>query len=319
VSHSNLTNKIEKNKVIIILVFLVIVISIINARFLRIRNLMNVLMHASIYGIMALSMTTLMISGHFDLSIGSTLSIVGMITLYLQPTIGIVPSIIVGLCIGIGIGFINGIIVVFGRVNAFVATLGTMIIIKGISLSMNQGNPIPNKSMPYMEIGNGSIGIIPLPVIYFTLFIAVFIFIMGFTNFGRNSYAIGGNILSAKISGIKVRLYTILYFVLSGFSAAVAGVLLSSRLNVGSAVLGDNTPLFVISAVILGGTSLKGGIGSIRGTVLGLLVLGVVNSGMDLLNVQSYFQLIIRGSILVSVVLVDAYYGRLKARGILII
>ena len=264
-------------------------------------------------------MTTLLISGHFDLSIGSTLSIVGMVTLYLQPLIGIIPSIFAGLGIGIVIGFINGIIVVFGRVNAFVATLGTMIIIKGISLGMNQGNPIPNKSMIYMEIGNGSFGIIPFPVLYFAIFIVIFIFVMSFTTFGRNSYAIGGNILSARISGIKVRLYTILYFVLSSFTAAVAGVLLSSRLNVGSAVLGDNTPLFVISAVILGGTSLKGGIGSIKGTILGLLVLGVVNSGMDMLNVQSYFQLIVRGSILVSVVLVDAYYERLKARGVLII
>ena len=317
-SRSILSKYFEKYKVIIILVLLVALVSIINVRFLRIRNLVNILMHASIYGIMALSMTTLLISGHFDLSIGSTLSIVGMVTLYLQPLIGIIPSIFAGLGIGIVIGFINGIIVVFGRVNAFVATLGTMIIIKGISLGMNQGNPIPNKSMIYMEIGNGSFGIIPFPVLYFAIFIVIFIFVMSFTTFGRNSYAIGGNILSARISGIKVRLYTILYFVLSSFTAAVAGVLLSSRLNVGSAVLGDNTPLFVISAVILGGTSLKGGIGSIKGTILGLLVLGVVNSGMDMLNVQSYFQLIVRGSILVSVVLVDAYYERQKARGILI-
>ncbi len=312
---ANISKVFEKHKILCILILIIIVISVIDVRFLRMRNLMNVLMHASINGIMALAMTTLMIGGAFDLSIGSTLSITGMVALFLQPHLGLTLSILIALAAGCLIGAINGVIVTYGRVNAFITTLGTMIIIKALALGMNNSRPIPNRSEFFMEIGSGAIGPVPYPVIYFILFIIVFWLMMKSSVFGRNAYAIGGNELSAKLSGINVDFYKIMYFVLSGFCAALAGIILSSRLNVGSAVLGDATPLIVISAVILGGTSLQGGIGTIRGTVSGLLVIGVVNNGMDLLNVQSYYQLVVRGSILVSVVLIDAYYVKMKSRG----
>ncbi len=308
-------NLIAENKILIILVLIVVVITIIDGRFIRPTNLINVLLHASINGIMALGMTTLIISGNFDLSIGSTLSVAGMIAIILQPRFGLVIPIIIAILAGCLIGLINGVIVTYGRVNAFITTLGTMIILKGLALSMNNEAPVPNTIPVFNEIGLGKIGMIPYPVLYFIGFIIIFWLFMGHTTFGRNAYAIGGNELSAKISGINVNLYKITYFVLSGFCAALAGVILASRLNTGSPVFGDPTPLIVISAVILGGTALSGGIGTIRATILGVLVLGVVNTGMDLLNVQSYYQFVVRGSILVIVILIEAYYARMKELG----
>lgn len=308
-------NLIADNKILIILVLIVIVITIIDGRFIRPTNLINVLLHASINGIMALGMTTLIISGNFDLSIGSTLSVAGMIAIILQPRFGLVIPIIIAVLAGCVIGLINGVIVTYGKVNAFIATLGTMIILKGLALSMNNEAPVPNTIPAFNEIGLGKIGMIPYPVLYFIGFIIIFWFVMRQTTFGRNAYAIGGNELSAKLSGINVSLYKIMYFVLSGFCAALAGVVLASRLNTGSPVFGDTTPLIVISAVILGGTALSGGIGAIKGTILGVLVLGVVNTGMDLLNIQSYYQFVVRGSILVIVILIEAYYARMKELG----
>jgi len=308
-------NLIAENKILIVLILIVIIITIIDGRFIRPTNLVNVLLHASINGIMALGMTTLIISGNFDLSIGSTLSVAGMIAIILQPEFGLVIPMIIAIIAGCLIGLINGVIVTYGKVNAFIATLATMIIIKGLALSMNHEAPVPNTIPAFNEIGSGKIGIIPYPVLYFIGLVIIFWLFMGHTTFGRNAYAIGGNELSAKLSGINVNLYKIMYFVLSGFCAALAGVVLASRLNTGSPVFGDPTPLIVISAVVLGGTVLSGGIGTIKGTIFGVLVLGVINTGMDLLNVQSYYQFVVRGSILVIVILVEAYYVRMKELG----
>ena len=183
---------------------------------------------------------------------------------------------------------------------------------------INRGWPIPGTVESFTKIGIGSIGPIPSPIVYFVVFILLFWFVMKWTFFGRNAYAIGGNELAARLSGLRVNLYKVLYFVLSGFCASFAGVVLASRLNTGSPIFGDATPLIVISAVILGGTSLSGGIGTIRGTLLGILVIGTINNGMNLLNIWSYYQLIIRGSILIIVVLIDAYFEKMRAMGRLI-
>jgi len=315
IMRKKIQNLVADNKILIVLVLIVIIVTIIDGRFIRPTNLVNVLLHASINGIMALGMTTLIISGNFDLSIGSTLSIAGIIAIILQPKFGLVIPIIIAIIAGCLIGLINGVIVTYGKVNAFIATLGTMIIIKGLALSMNHEAPVPNTIPVFNEIGLGKIGMIPYPVLYFIGLIIIFWFFMSHTTFGRNAYAIGGNELSAKLSGINVNFYKIMYFVLSGFCASLAGVILASRLNTGSPVFGDNTPMIVISAVVLGGTILSGGIGMIKGTIFGVLVLGAVNTGMDLLNVQSYYQFVVRGSILVIVILIEAYYTRMKELG----
>jgi len=300
------------SRILFILIFIVIVISIADLRFLNPMNLINLLTHISINGIVALSMTVLLVSGHFDLSVGSILSISGIIAIGLQNKVGLLFSIVIAILAGCLIGLVNGLIVTYGKINAFIATLGTMILFKGLALSINNGYPIPNTLEKFNIIGLGTIGPIPYPVIYFIIFTLIFWFITRQTTFGRNVYAIGGNELSAKLSGINISYYKIMYFVLSGFCASFAGVVLASRLNTGSAIFGDPTTLIVISAVILGGASLSGGIGTIPGTVLGILVIGVISNGMNLLNIQSYYQLIVKGSILIIVVLIDAYCEKMR-------
>ena len=300
------------NRIIFILLLLVIVVTALDRKFVDPRNLINLLTHISINGIMALGMTVLLVSGSFDLSIGSVLSLSGLIAVGLQPVVGVNYSIILALLAGVLIGLLNGVLVTYGRINAFIATLGTLILFKGVSLSINKGWPISGKIESFTKIGLGTIGPIPLPIIYFIILTIIFWFIMKYTFFGRNIYAIGGNELAARISGIKVNIYKVLYFVLCSFCASFSGIVLSSRLNTGSPVFGDATPLIVIAAVILGGTSLAGGVGTIRGTILGILIIGSIENGMNLLNIWSYYQIIIKGSVLITVVLIDAYYAKLR-------
>jgi ribose/xylose/arabinose/galactoside ABC-type transport system permease subunit len=306
---------VTKNRLLIIFIVFIIIISLASDNFLTTGNLINLLLHVSVDGIMALGLTVLLISGAFDLSIGSNLGLVSLITVWLQSYVGLPMSIIFGILTGCLIGLVNGLLVTYGKINAFITTLGTLILIKGLALSMNNGTPIPNTIPEFTIIGVGQIGPIPLPVIYFVVFTLIFWFLMKYTAFGRNAYAIGGNEMAAKVSGINVNLYKVMYFVLSGFCAGLAGIILASKLNTGSIIFGDSTPIIVISAVILGGTSLKGGIGTINGTILGILIIGVFNNSMNLLNVQSYYQLVIKGIILIVVVQIDAYYEKVRAAG----
>jgi len=304
-----------ENRIIGIFILIVIVVSVVEPRFLDIRNLGNIVNQISINGIMALSMTILLISGAFDLSIGSILSFVGMLAVGWQASFGPINAIILAIAVGTLIGLLNGILVNYAKINSFIATLGTLILFKGLSLSLNNSRPIAGSNEGFMLIGGGSIGPIPIPALIFIIFILIFWFTMKWTSFGRNAYAIGGSDISAKLSGIRVNFYKTLYFVLSGFCASVSGVILASRLNTGSPNFGDDTPLLVIAAVVLGGTSLAGGMGNIRGTIFGILVIWVINNSLDLLNVKSYYQMIIRGTIIILVVLIDAIYERRRAEG----
>jgi len=304
---------VTKFRLLLVLIVFIIVISLTSPKFLTIGNLINLLSHVSVDGIMALGITVLLISGSFDLSIGSNLGLVSLVTVWLQNIVGIPLSILLGILTGCLIGLINGLLVTYGRINAFITTLSTLILVKGLALSINNGSPIPNKIPEFTIIGSGKAGLIPLTVIYFVVFIVIFWFLMKYTTFGRNAYAIGGNELASRASGINVNLHKLAYFILSGFCAAIAGVILASKMNTGSIVFGDSTPLVVIASVVLGGTSLKGGVGSISGTLLGILIIGVFNNAMNLLNVQSYYQMLIKGIILISVVQIDAYYEKMKA------
>jgi len=305
----------SKYRLFVILIAFIIIISIADSNFLASGNLINLLLHISTDGIMALGITVLLISGAFDLSIGSNLGICSLVVVGLQGIVGLPLAIIIAILTGCLIGLINGLLVTYGKINAFITTLATLILIKGLALSINNGSPIPNTIPEFTVIGVGQIGPIPLPVIYFIVFAIIFWFVMKYTSFGRNAYAIGGNELAARVSGINVNLYKVMYFVLSGFCAGIAGIILASKLNTGSIIFGDSAPIVVISAVILGGVSLKGGIGNIRGAMLGILIIGVFNNSMNLLNVQSYYQLVIKGIILIAVVQIDAYYEKVRAAG----
>jgi ribose transport system permease protein len=304
---------ITERKLLVIIILLILTLSIADRNFLTIRSLYSIFDHLTINGVMAAGMTVLLISGSFDLSVGSVMSFTGIVIVLLQ-RYGMFVSILSGLIIGTSVGALNGLLVVKGKINAFIVTLGTMIIFRGLGLAVTESHPVKGSIESFQVFGQGSFLGIPLPVFYLiTAYVAVW-YILKYTKFGRNDYAIGGNALSSRLAGINVNLFTFLYFVFCSFSAAVSGVILTSRVNTGSAVFGDNTPLIVIAAAVLGGTSLFGGKGTIIGTLQGVLILGLIERAMVIFNVSTNFQLLVRGLIILAVVVADALTERKRER-----
>ncbi len=300
-------------KLLVIIIALVATLSIADANFFSLRNLLNLFNHITINGVMAAGMTILLISGAFDLSIGSVMAFTGIIIILAQP-LGLVASILLGIAAGTAVGALNGFLVVKGRINAFIVTLGTMIIFRGLGLAVTNSHPVKGAIPAFTAIGQAAVGGIPVPVFYLVVVYVVVWYILKYTKFGRNDFAIGGNALSSKLAGIGVDLYTFLYFVFCSFTAALAGVILTSRVNTGSAVFGDQTSLLVIAAAVLGGTSLFGGKGTIIGTIQGVLILGLIEKAMVIFNVDTNYQLLVRGTIILVVIVTDALTVRRRER-----
>lgn len=286
---------------------LCILLSIASPAFLTPMNVLNVLRQISINGIIAIGMTFVIITGGIDLSVGSivALSAVTACSFAHPDTYPLIVPIGIGLLVGCICGGFNGFLISQGRVAPFIATLAMMTAARGLALVCSAGRPVINLSDPYNAIGGGYLAGVPIPVYLLLLVIALGIFILNFLKFGRHVYAVGGNELAAKVSGLNVGRIKILVYALSGLLAGFAGVVLSSRVMTGSPVAGQGYELDAIAAVVIGGTSLSGGIGSIVGTIVGALIIGVMNNGLDLLNVSSYYQQIAKGLIIVGAVLLD--------------
>jgi ribose transport system permease protein len=282
-----------------------VVLSIADRNFFSLRTLASLFDHIAINGIMAAGMTVLLISGSFDLSIGSVMAFTGIV-IVLSQQYGMFASILLGLVLGTAVGALNGLLVVKGRINAFIVTLGTMVIFRGLGLAVTNSHPVKGSIPAFQVFGQAALLGIPLPVFYLAVAYVAIWYLLKYTRFGRNDFAIGGNALSSRLAGINVDLYTFLYFVFCSFTAALAGVVLTSRVNTGSAVFGDQTPLLVIAAAVLGGTSLFGGKGTIIGTIQGVLILGLIERAMVIFNVDTNYQLLVRGSIILAVIVTDA-------------
>lgn len=291
-------------KLLFIIIALIIILTAKDRSFFTVKSLVSILDHVTIQGIMAAGMTILLISGSFDLSVGSVLAMSGIATIMLQ-RYGMLVSISGGLLTGVVIGAINGALVVKGKINAFIATLGTFIIFRGLGLGLTHG-PIKGTIENFPKIAQGSLFGIPNNIFFLAIAYLVVWYVLKYTKFGRNDYAIGSNPLSARTAGINVNLNTFFYFVACSFAAAVAGVLLSSKVNTGNPVFGDNVPMLVIAAAVLGGTSLFGGKGGVIGTIQGVIILGLVERAMVIFNVDTNYQLLVRGSILLAVIITDA-------------
>lgn len=289
--------------------FLIIaVISILNPDFLSTSNLLNVLRQVSINALIAFGMTFVILTGGIDLSVGAILAFSGAVTASLLAS-GMDPilAILIGLLVGAGLGAINGIIIAKGKVAPFIATLATMTIYRGATLMFTDGRPVSNlgDSSVFQMIGGGYFFGIPMPVITMLVSFVILYFILKKTTFGRRVYAVGGNEEASILSGIKVDRIKIYVYSLTGFLAAVAGVILTSRLNSAQPTAGTMFELDAIAAVVLGGTSLTGGRGWIVGTLIGALIIGVLNNGLNLLGVSSFFQQVVKGSVILLAVLLD--------------
>jgi len=284
-----------------------LLLSLVSPHFFTLQNLTIVLRQVSINGILAVGVTFVIITGGIDLSLGSVVALTGvMAALFAHP--GEYPLIVplaIGISVGVIVGALNGLVVTWGKVAPFIVTLGMMTIARGLALVVSGGRPVTNLSDAFNTIGGGSFLRIPIPILLFVAVVAVSSFILNQTRTGRYMYAVGGNEHAAYAAGLRVkRVKLFAYMICSGF-AGLAGIVLASRINTGQPNAGVAYELDAIAAVVIGGTSLSGGIGSIGGTVLGVLLIGVINNGLDLLNVSSYYQQIVKGVIIIAAVLID--------------
>lgn len=276
--------------------------------FARPANLINILKQASINGILAAGMMYVIISGGIDLSVGSIVALSGVIAAsFAHPgEYPLIVPFVLAVAAGALVGLLNGIGVAFGNIPPFIVTLGTMTIVRGVALIAANGQPVFNVTKEFEKIAGGFVfGIVPNLVVYFVVITLVLAFILTRTIFGRRVYAIGGNETAARVSGINVEGIKVAVYTLCGFLAGIAGILLASRIISGNPTSGQAYELDAIAAVIIGGVSMSGGAGKWYGTVIGALLIAVISNGLDILNVSSHFQLIIKGLIIIVAVLID--------------
>ncbi len=282
-------------------------LSISTSTFLTSDNLILVLRQVSINAMVAFGMTYIIILGGIDLSVGGVMAMSGIITTLMLARFNLpLPiSIIIGLLSGMVVGLTNGIIIVKGKMPPFIVTLSIAYIARGLAYIFSNGKPISVQEPLFNVIGNGYIGPIPYPIIYMIVALLILAFILYRTKFGRHLYAIGGNTEAAKFSGINVNKVQIISYTIIGFLAALGGIVLSARLYSGQPTIGVNGELDAIAAVILGGTSFSGGIGTLGGTLIGAVVIGIINNGLNLLGVNSFWQLVAKGVVILIAVYID--------------
>lgn len=290
------------------LFLLVVIVSILNPSFLEPLNLLNLLRQVAINALIAFGMTFVILTGGIDLSVGAILALssaltAGMMVAGVDPII----AIIAGCILGALMGMVNGLFITKGKMAPFIATLATMTIFRGLTLVYTGGNPITGLGDNYLFqlFGRGYFLGIPVPAITMILAFVILFILLHKTPFGRKTYAIGGNEKAALISGIKVPKIKIMIYSLSGMLAALAGAILTSRLNSAQPTAGTSYELDAIAAVVLGGTSLSGGKGRIFGTLIGALIIGTLNNGLNLLGVSSFYQMVVKGIVILIAVLLD--------------
>lgn len=295
-----------KYKSLIGLIILCVVISVITPRFLTVTNVLNVFTQVSVNAIIAVGMCFVILTGGIDLSVGSTLAITGAVAATLvKSNTNTFVTIIAVLIIGALIGLFNGILVSKGKIQAFIVTLATMTVFRGVTYVYTKGTPISGLSSDFTVIGNGKLAGIPLPVILILFVVLGAWYVLDQTRYGRYVYAVGGNEDSARLSGINTDKIKALVYVICGATAALSGIVVTSRIGSASPNAGSGFELDAIAAVVLGGTSLSGGEGSVIGTIIGAMIIGVLNNGLNLMNVSPFYQLIVKGFVIILAVILD--------------
>ena len=306
----------SKYGIYFVLFALCFAMSFLSPYFLTIRNLTNILNQVSIIGIIAIGSTIILLGGGIDLTPGSIVAVAGVCAAHyghpgeysLWVPLGI------AILIGIAFGLVNGFIVAKGGVVPFIVTLGVFTAGKGIALLACDGYQVGNLSKEYIAVASERMffGIVPNLVVYFIIVFAIFFFVMNFTRFGRHVYAVGGNEIAAHASGVNVDRVKIGIYVIGAALAGLGGFLLSSRTAVGSPIAGTGYELDAIASAVIGGTSTTGGVGGVAGTIVGALIIQVIANGLDMLGVQSYWQQIVKGGIIVLAVYLDVRSKRRK-------
>jgi inositol transport system permease protein len=309
---------IRKYGIVIVLILMIILLSIVQPAFLSATNIFNVLTQSSIFGIMALGMTFVIISKGIDLSVGSVLALAGVVAASLgqitgatekyfphMPVMPVIVPIVTALVIGGLCGFINGFLIAKTKIPAFIATLGMLTVARGFALIYTSGRPVSNLLPSLNALGGKIFNVIPVPVIIYFIMIIVSHVLLNKTRFGKNTYAIGGNVTAAEVSGVNVSKYLILIYAYCGLLAGLAAVVFAGRVGSVHPGAADGYELTAIASTTIGGTSHSGGIGTIGGAFVGALVLAVLRNGFTLLGVNAYWQKVAEGLIIVGAVIVD--------------
>ncbi len=281
-------------------------LSFLSSSFLTVSNLLNIARQVSINAIIAAGMTFVILTGGIDLSVGSVLALSGAIIAgLLAAGRPVLVGIAAGLAVGALLGLVNGLVIAKGRVQPFIATLAMLTIARGATLVYTDGRPITGLPDAFVYLGAGEIGRVPVPVVLMAAVFVIFYIVLTQTVLGRYVYAIGGNEEAARLSGVNVPFYKALVYVISGTLAAISAVILTARLNSAQPTAGAAYELDAIAAVVLGGTTLAGGEGGLGGTLLGAFIIGVLNNGLNLLDVSSFYQQVVKGIVILLAVLLD--------------
>jgi len=289
-----------------------IVVSVLMAfasdNFFTVNNILNVLRQVSVVGILAVGMTFVILTGGIDLSVGAVMALSGTIAAGLMVNMGLPGGVglAAALLVGLGLGLFNGVLVAWGKMPAIIVTLATMGMARGLGLIYSGGYPISGLPSWVSWFGVGRIGIIPVPVIIMLVVYALAWVLLQRTPFGRHVYAIGGNETAARLSGVRTRMVKLAVFAISGVTASLAAIVLTGRLMSGQPNAGVGFELDAIAAVVLGGTAIAGGRGLILGTLIGAVLLGILNNGLNLMGINPYMQDVIKGMI----ILLAIYIGR---------
>lgn len=305
---------IRKYGMLIILVGLIILMSILEPSFLSSGNIINIVRQMSVIGIVAIGVTFVIITSGIDLSSGSVIALTSVIVASVAQagSYPVIIAILVAMLVGLSTGVINGTLIAKGGIAPFIVTLGMMTAARGMALLYSGGRPIGGLSDTFQFIGQGMIFGLPIPILIFAFIGIVSFVLLNKTKFGKYVYAIGGNEQAAMIAGVNVTKVKIMVYAYAGLLSGLAGMILTSRIASGQPTAGTMYELDAIAAAVIGGTSLAGGIGTIGGTIIGALIIGVMNNGLDLMNVSSYWQQILKGVIITVAVYIDARKNKAK-------
>jgi ribose/xylose/arabinose/galactoside ABC-type transport system permease subunit len=285
------------------------ILAALSPQFLTVSNWTIIISQVSINGILAFGLTFVIITGGIDLSVGSIVAVSGVVAALFasKEASPVILGVFMGLFTGFVLGLLNGLIITKSKIVPFIVTLGFMTIGRGLALILSKGRPISGLSPSFNHLGNGHVFGIQIAILILFAVLILSHVLLSKTVFGRYVYAIGGNEEASRASGINVTKIKIIVYSICGLLAGLAGVMLTAKITTGQPNAGQGFELDAIAACIIGGASTTGGVGSIKGTLLGVLLIGVINNGLDLMNVSSYFQQVIMGLIIIAAVMLDSW------------
>ena len=296
---------------LLVIILLMTIMSIVSPVFLTSGNLINVLRQVSMNGILAVGLTFVILTGGIDLSVGAVVAVTRVVAgRLMEEGHGMAAAIAYGILAAFIFGLMNGTLVAIGRLPPFIATLSTMAIARGFALVYSNGRPFLIQVDEFLNIGRGSVFGIPNPIWILLIVCALAFILLNFTVFGRHVYAFGGNRQAANLAGVRTKLVEISVYTIAGVLAGITAIILSARISSGQPTAGSGFELDAIAAVAIGGTSMKGGSGTIGGTIMGFIIIGIMINSMTLLGVSSFYQQIVKGFIIIAAVMIDMQIKR---------